>query len=329
VIEVRLSTVDGAHDNWPRQHKLPWDVLAARCADHRPGDKDGVALICGLFAPGETRSSKTVLERELIALDVEQNKETGEVPPDPESVTHYLMAKRLAAVIWTTHSHTIELPRYRILLPLSAPLNVAQAGRALDKMYSAVTAANLRLNGVVDRGKFGAASLMYLARHKPGAAFWSHIVEGEPVNAPELHAVSYMANAKDQMKAAQRAALKATTEFPPEVRAKIDRFNSINEITDLLSEYGYRRAGDRWKSRYQHPTSQPATAIFPDHAMWCSFSESDKDAGLGTPSDECIFGDAFALFLHYAHGGNFRAALADIELPEDWKDHVDTKPGEG
>jgi hypothetical protein len=318
--ELRVSVVQHAHDNWPRRHRLTWEALATRLADHRPGDKDGVAMICGIFGEGQTRSSKTVVDRDCIALDIDGNKDTGEVPPDPESVAHYIMAKKLAAVMWTTHSHTIELPKYRIVLPLSSSIRVAQVGKTVDKMLSAITAANLRLNGVVDSSKFGAASLMYLARHAPGAPHWSKIIEGEPINAPELYAVAYMASEKDQMRAAQRAALKATTEFPPEVRAKIDRFNALNEISDLFAEYGYRRAGDRWKSKYQHPSSQPATAVFSDHAMWCSFSESDKDAGLGTPSDECIFGDAFALYLHYEHGGNFRAALASIDLPEGWND---------
>jgi hypothetical protein len=33
-----------------------------------------------------------------------------------------------------------------------------------------------------------------------------------------------------------------------------------------------------------------------------------------------VFGDAFALYLHWEHKGNFRTALAAIELPEGWAD---------
>jgi hypothetical protein len=60
--------------------------------------------------------------------------------------------------------------------------------------------------------------------------------------------------------------------------------------------------------------------LFPGAEMWCSFSASDRAAGLGQPSDDCVFGDAFALYLHWEHKGNFRTALAAIELPEGWAD---------
>jgi hypothetical protein len=313
-----FSTVQHAHDNWPVNRDMAWPTLAERLSEDHIGDKDGLAIICATF--NGTRSSKTLLERGLIALDVEQNKETGEVPPDPESVVHYLMAKRLSAVLWTTFSSTTELPRYRIVLPLSEPLRPALIGKGVDRMLSSITAANLRLNGVVDRGKFGAATLMFLARRKLGTPFYSRIVEGEPINAKELYAVSYMASEKDAMREAQRLALKHTTEMSPIVKAKIERFNALHEVVDLLEQYGYRRGGDRFKSPLQHPSSQPATALFPGGAMWCSFSESDRAAGLGQPSDDCVFGDSFALYLHWEHRGNFRAALEAIALPEDWKD---------
>jgi hypothetical protein len=54
--------------------------------------------------------------------------------------------------------------------------------------------------------------------------------------------------------------------------------------------------------------------------MWASFSESDRAAGLGTTSDDCVFGDSFALYLYWEHHGNFRAALESITLPEGFTD---------
>jgi hypothetical protein len=63
----------------------------------------------------------------------------------------------------------------------------------------------------------------------------------------------------------------------------------------------------------------------PDHlSCWLvlplTLCESDRAAGLGQPSDDCVFGDASALYLHWEHKGNFRTALAAIELPEGWAD---------
>ena len=261
ILRPSFSIVQHSHDAFPTTYEMPWDQLAERLAQHRVGDKDGTAIICGTFSG--TRSSKTLLERWLIALDVEQNKTSQRVPPDPESVAHYLMAKGLAGVIWTTWSHTPELPRYRIVMPLSEPLRPALMASAIDRLLSSTVAANLRLNGVVDAGKFGAASLMFLARHAEGRPFWSRVVDGDPINAKELYSVAYIINEKDAMSVAQRAALRQTLEFSPQVRAKIDRYNALNELTDLLGRYGYRRQGERWKSPCSIRRAKPRRRFSP------------------------------------------------------------------
>jgi hypothetical protein len=312
-MEYRFTIFRDSHDNIGKEFQLPWDDLARRLAEHREGPKDGLAITCGLF--DGHRSSKRLVARHLVALDVETGA-NGVIPLNPQDIANYIRAKQLAAVIWTTHSHKPAAPRYRVLLPLSKPLYPAKIGKGVDRALSAVTASNLRLKDCVDRGKFGAASLMFLARHPKDAEFYAEVIEGVPINAGQLFSVSYMSHEKHAMDAAQKLALRQTTEMPPEVRLKIERYNALYEIEDLLASHGYSRRGDRWKSPYQHASSQPATSIFPDGRMWASFSESDKDAGLGTASDDCIFGDAFALYLHFDHKGNFRTALAGITLPE-------------
>ena len=63
--------------------------------------------------------------RGLIGLDIETSKTTGEVPPPFALTVERLRMKQLAAVAWTTFNHTEELPRYRIVLPLSEPIEFA------------------------------------------------------------------------------------------------------------------------------------------------------------------------------------------------------------
>jgi len=310
--DVLFTIYGDAHDRWGRRYSMQWPDLAARLCDHREGAKDGSAISPGLT--DGVRGRDHITHRTLVALDVEADKSTGQVPPSPQTLALYIKTLRIAAVVWTTWSHSEEDPRYRVIIPLDKPIDLGAAPQGVDRMCAAVAAANLRLNGVVDQGKLGSSSIFFLARHRAGHPFWSTVIEGTMQNSGELLAVSIMAAEGAAMKAAQLEALRATTQFPPELRALMDAYNDGHDLEQMFVKYGYRRHGDRWKSRYQQPASAAATCILPDHLRWVSFSESDIAAGVGqeSASAECAFGDAFQLFVHYEHRGNFRAALRAI-----------------
>ena len=56
-----------------------------------------------------------------------------------------------AAIVHTSHSHTATLPRFRIVLPISAEIDF--------KLPAVEVMANqLSLSGILDTGKLGAAS---------------------------------------------------------------------------------------------------------------------------------------------------------------------------
>lgn len=311
---VRFSTVQHSHDAFPRNWEMDWDVLAARLARHDAGDKDGVALICATFT-GPPRGKETLAERWLIGLDIEMSKKTGEVPPPPEVIARYMNHRKQAGVIWTTHGHTTLLPRYRVILPLDEPVRPLMLGKSVDNQLPFQMANELQLLGRHDAGKYGAESLFYLARHPTGTDMhWSAVVEGAPQKASLLVGVARTVVSGVQIRKAQLDQLRKTAEFPPELKAIIEAFNDSNELEDLFVEYGYRRmGGGRFKSKYQSPSTQAATAIFPDHTGWYSWSESDALAGVGhNDGDGGRFGDAFSLYTHYEHGNNFRAAIAAL-----------------
>lgn len=308
---VKFGVFRDAHDRWGTTSSVPWPRLAASLAQHKVGTKDGHAITCATF--DGPRGNNTLQERTMIALDVEASAETGEVPPDPRVIEALLRAKRLAAVMWTTHSHTEQDPRYRVLLPLSTPVSARNTD--VDPYMAGVVAAQLNLIGVCDRGKFGAASLFYTPRHNEGSPYWSTIIEGEPVGSSDLLAVATMASEKVAMDEAERLALRRNVELPPETLARLEAFNDAHPLPMMLEKYGYQRSRARWKSRYQH--GQGATTILPDGKVWVSFSMSDADAGVGNRpakrTSQCAcWGDSFALYCHYEHGGSFRAALASL-----------------
>lgn len=122
--------------------------------------------------------------------------------------------------------------------------------------------------------------------------------------------------------------------FPEEV-SPVDAFNADHSIADLLARYQYARRGasDHYRSRYQTSHSY-ATENFGTH--WVSLSGSDAAAGVGRPKSlgehSYCWGDAFDLFVHYEHGGDFDGAVraygneinpARSEMPDNGMDDFD------
>lgn len=309
-----------SHDRWGRPVAVPWAALAQRLSRHEEGEKDGLALACASFKrdvlPGHgIRGNANLLARSLIALDVETSTQTGEVPPPMAAIADFLAIRRLAAVLWTTHSHTDAAPRYRVLMPLSAPFPLPDD---LDPFLPAIVAAQIELTGVADRSKFGASSLFFLPRHRPAAPHDIRIIEGSPVDLPDLVAVAIMTSDMDAQEEAMQAALRRSYELPPELVEVIEAFNDSHPLPAMLTRYGYQRQRNRWKSRYQH--GQGATTILPDGRTWVSFSDSDASAGVGIRpikrTSQCAcWGTSFDLYKHFEHRGNFRTALASLRAP--------------
>lgn len=88
----------------------------------------------------------------------------------------------------------------------------------------------------------------------------------------------------------------------------VEAFNERHTIAELLDRYQYERHGqsDQYRSRYQSSGSY-ATKNFGEY--WVSLSASDANNGLGRDKDGYCAGDAFDLFVHYEHSGDFTNAV--------------------
>lgn len=325
-LEVEFTIFESQYDNVGRRFIMEWDKLAERLARHDVGSsKHGSAICCGLF--NGSRASNNVHSRTLIALDIEEKTAP---PPPPEALATVLAMERQAAVIWTTFSHTTEKPRYRILMPLDRPISLLELPDKAEPFIAHSIGWKLNLHGAIDTGKLGAASLFYLARHAKDAPHYSRVIPGTPTSAPGVLGNALQVFVGGQMRRSQLAELRKSTEMSEEVRQIIEAYNDSVEITDLLSQYGYKRLAGRWKSRYQADSSAAATAIFPDGSGWYSWSDSDRMAGVGreSPGDGGVFGDAMSLFVHYEHDGNFRQAVAALrERYDEQRRHAEGSSG--
>lgn len=102
-------------------------------------EKETLPYFVGGVLTGKRRDEK-VESRTLLTLDVEAKDEDSQ-PPAPEKVFTALKASGLAGWIYTTASHCVDAPRYRIVVPLAEP--IAGEGKASDLKAATRRAAEL------------------------------------------------------------------------------------------------------------------------------------------------------------------------------------------
>lgn len=327
---VEITVFTSVKDNTGSVARTIWPTFVDRTTNHRVGPK-ATKLIAGALFCG-TRAQKNVLSRTCYLLDIETNKATGEVPPDADYVRAEMQKRGWAGVIYSTHSHTQEAPRYRVALPPETAIDINQDPAALaeDGIRALGLAAALGLAGVVDGTKLGAESMFYLPTHAPDAPHFGVAVEGRAITAAELaealEAGKRLRADEDQYQEA------AQEQRPARGDSVIAAYNASATVAELLERHGYKRRPRStvdWRSKYQTSEGTFATRVM--DARWVTLSASDIAAGLGrrSASGVAASGDAFDLYCHYEHRGDQRAAMRaaakalglDAKKPaDDWAD---------
>jgi hypothetical protein len=223
----------------------------------RIGLKDGSAFVPSRFIPEPgsrqvRRKAKNVAARTLVALDLEPDKETGEIPSAPEDALARAEQEGLAALVYTSHSHTPDMPRYRIVLPLSADIPP-------EIPAPLIVARWLALDGVLDRSKLGASSLFYApSATDEDAPHYCATCAGKPLDAALirsegqaiLDAESDQANrraAKREAETAQRRAEALAVGHDPDA-SLIERIRPFLDLKSVLLDHGYEQIGERFKN---------------------------------------------------------------------------------
>jgi hypothetical protein len=239
---------------------LSWDDFCNILSKRREGDKDGPGFVPARFSPegrGKIvrRKKSNLLARTAVALDIESNKKTGEIPPAPEEMSGLIRSHGLASVIYTSHSHTVIAPRYRIVFQLSDEIGV-------DIPAPDIVARRLNVSGVLDTSKDGAASFFY----SPSCAseedtHFTQVISGVPLASDEITAegMKILASQKAEMDriaeeshrlAAQRAADKLASGFSSD-DSLIEKLRSHLDLESILLTHGYAKAGQN----FRHPNS--------------------------------------------------------------------------
>lgn len=241
-----------------------------------------------------------------------------------------------ARKIYSTSSSEHGARRWRTVVPLAEAVPFAEWSLACDAFYEFMQSRGCKMDTSLSR----AAQLAYLPnvpktrRNSDGSPkfFECSVYDGKALSLKD----SFVRKAMDALKAQREADAVALAFARAEAKAArerrmaqrgdgadtnvIDAKNASCSLTSYMLEKGYEPSpdsGQDLRSPYQSSASY-ATRVF-DDAYWVSLSGSDAAAGLGAASKSGMrFGDLFDLFVHFEHGGDFRAAVksaaADLGL---------------
>lgn len=232
-----------------------------------------------------------------------------------------------AMLIYSSASSTAEARKWRVLIPLAQSISghlyvrmqlalfeaLALFGITADSALARAGQPVFLPNVPLDRRGEDGLPLFYEFQRDAGEGYFDCT---KSVLQERVDAILQWEAETERQAAEDRAQRLANREK----RAKdylqqknpVDAFNESHSISDLLLTYGYERAGSsaQYKSRYQSSGSY-ATKDYGTH--WVSLSGSDAAAGVGSAKSignmAYAWGDAFDLFVHYEHKGDFKAAV--------------------
>ena len=163
-----------------------WDAFADRLTAHNErDDKDGPGFIGAEFHTMR-RSKGNVSAYDALTLDIE-GKDPENLPPMPEDVADLMRRRNLEGVVYTSHNHLTppELngnkpasPRYRVVVPLSAPVPPDDMPRHVTALADA-----LGLSPWLDPASLVVSQFFYLPSCRPGAPRFAARIHGEPWDA--------------------------------------------------------------------------------------------------------------------------------------------------
>lgn len=342
-VHLRVPAFDGAKATIPERELLDITPLfyrqsaAADPAKARPKTEAWAIIPCNEmplnrkgFEPGRYV---------MLIGDVDN----GDHSADEVLATVGTFAEQRIGAIYSTSSSLPDAQRWRVMIPLAQALAHEQWSELQRAMGHHFEQAGITLDSSMER----AAQISFLPNvpysitDKTGREIATRHPDGTPVHFEHhrtghklldaqalpmgvwgaLQAVREEAKAealRQQELAAERERKAAERQAQRQQAIAaggdgltvVERFNLVYDTADLLLQYGYTEDPTKpghWRSPLQ-TTGSYATELRSD-GSWFSLSGSDKDAGLGTPQKGGVGGDAFDLFVHFAHGGDRKAAI--------------------
>lgn len=251
-----------------------------------------------------------------LAIDVDD----GNHPKATITAAVDAIVGRTSRIIYSTSGSTEENRKWRVLIPIKRWIKGWQYAEAQRALFDLLAEHGIQ----ADRALARPGQPIYLPNvpmeRRNAAAipnFYEYSIDRGPLfeylgssiearaekNAADDYAKQEQALAAAKARAAERAAKGFDDDG-----SVVAEFNQRHSLDELFDRYGYDRQGasDQFRSKYQSSGSF-ATKSFGDY--WVSLSASDAGAQIGTVKENYCWGDAFDLFCHYEHNGDFIAAV--------------------
>jgi hypothetical protein len=331
---------------------ISWADIARMVSTPQAKEKiDADFFIPSTYREHDGRSHEAQRERgafRMLALDIDKgNPSLDDVLAAVEAV-----CGPVSLLAYSSSGATPENRKWRVLLPLSGVLSGADYELAQTALFDLLHANGIHPDGALARcGQPIYLPNVPIGKRNPDMTpiFYQHrIIRAGTLRLDADSAIRQEIDRRlEQYRLAAEQAERARAErerqraerrqkFPDQV-SPVDAFNADHTIEDLFARYQYERRGSsqHYRSRYQTSPSF-ATQNFLSH--WVSLSGSDAAAGVGKSKslgeNSYCWGDAFDMFVHYEHDGDFDKAVraygleispskAEIELPENGMDDFD------
>ncbi len=290
------------------------------------------AFIASTYHAYDGRAHEVQRERaQYVAIPGDIDK--GDTPLETvQRLLREFFGKEAAHLIYSTASSEHGARRWRTLVPLAEPLPFAEWNLLCEAFFDFMEANGCRM----DRSLSRAAQIAYLPnvprerRNADGSPkFFVRVVhDGRGLRLDDGLVRASMERLKAQREA-DAAALELARAEARAVRERrraqqgasedasvIEAWNAKHSIEGEFLANGYEQSptsDSDWRSPYQSSGSY-ATRDYGDY--WVSLSDSDAKAQIGAEvkahqaaGSGFRHGDAFDIYVHFTHGGEFRAAV--------------------
>ncbi len=190
-LKFQVSFFNDEHDNSPRHEVLTWDQLVAKLsAFHMRDMKSGPCWSPASYASGSKRGNAGVQTISVAVFDVDDGT-------DPKVIGAILTTRGLQFLIHSTFSSSPEMPKYRVVVPLAAPVPVADWPEVFPRLCALLT------DGHTDPATKDPARIFFLPSAKPDAKTFLYEGKGRPVSMADLPAAPAEATRLTQIASVQ------------------------------------------------------------------------------------------------------------------------------
>ncbi|HIJ80437.1 MAG TPA: AAA family ATPase [Desulfuromonadales bacterium] len=272
--------------------RLPHSEYLAAEKSIRDRQKDGAAIITGLYSQIDTRDQDALTEYYIQTLDIDESTKTF------DEVCAVLDGLGFEVVIHTSYSHSIDKPKYRAYILLSAPITEdikPTLERIIDFFDARV--------GNIDPACRKPGQLYFTPAVPPGGEpfYQCRHLSGIPLDPTDFPALPAGIRAVSQ----SASSLLSTDDRPG------DDYNRRGSWADIMLPLGHRpfyQSGDKqhWtRNGKRHGVS--FTVFTGSNNLYCHTSAAEAYPFEG--------GKSYSLLYAYAlvnHGGDIKAAVKDL-----------------